>query len=768
MYCFSINGFVWILFIFPVVLSLNGGEPNVCKKDVTFMVTKRESYNQPYQKCTRTWCLSFIDFFRCTRCYHLYRIGYRMHYSRGVRTEYYCCSGYVNSGNKCVPYCPDGCRHACEKNWYGKDCSIECNCNNGGCNPVNGTCYCDPGWVGQTCDTPCEQGKYGPNCVLNCRCMNGALCDPVDGACSCQPGYMGPLMAPLVIQQTGRVHVPAGWTGEICTEECPWNKYGVNCEQDCICYNGVCNSKTGQCSCVPGYYGYSCETDCPAGTFGKNCTQKCSCLNDGTCSHIDGKCSCPIGYSGDNCEVRDRYLYISSDIDLSFSFCDQYNYIISPLYFSNLFNCHEDRYGYNCGNICQCKKDNTLDVSNKCFHERKCSHILVSSRRSRCHHVLSCVPYKSFLSKFDSVLIKWCHNRKSFLSKCFIRSVLINKCHHVRVDVIMFIPVFHHKSFLSKCFIRSVLINWCHHGILSLSRCHSVLINWCHHVRIGVILFCYVVQHKSFCLCFITSVLIIWCYNVRVSIIMFFHVLHHKSFLLVFITTVLINWYHHVRRKNYHCLYAIAYEVLNTIHVYKNKQGHMFGILVIRFKLLDRHLYTCPVVLLDCNAGTGECTCKPGWTGVRCDTACQAPFYGEKCMKICDCLNGGMCHHVTGECQCPAGYQGVSNKHLLFALLVINTPVVCFISWTGLDCNSPCSNYTFGMNCTEKCKCQNGAYCNFVTGTCTCASGYTGDICADKCPTKSFYHNNNNKRVKFQIQMQNTIKLKEKNATAKQ
>ena len=40
-----------------------------------------------------------------------------------------------------------------------------------------------------------------------------------------------------------------------------------------------------------------------------------------------------------------------------------------------------------------------------------------------------------------------------------------------------------------------------------------------------------------------------------------------------------------------------------------------------------------------------------------------------------------------------------------------------------------CPPGTYGADCGETCLCQNGAQCNHVNGQCTCAPGYTGNLC---------------------------------------
>ena len=41
-----------------------------------------------------------------------------------------------------------------------------------------------------------------------------------------------------------------------------------------------------------------------------------------------------------------------------------------------------------------------------------------------------------------------------------------------------------------------------------------------------------------------------------------------------------------------------------------------------------------------------------------------------------------------------------------------------------------CPYGQYGMNCSEKCLCQNNARCDPVNGICTCAPGFMGPLCS--------------------------------------
>ncbi|CAB1456884.1 unnamed protein product [Pleuronectes platessa] len=161
----------------------------------------------------------------------------------------------------------------CASGRYGRACAEICLCtNNGTCNPIDGSCQCFPGWIGEDCSQACPSGHWGPDCLNSCNCHNSAQCSAYDGECRCSPG----------------------WTGLYCTQRCPSGFYGRDCSEVCRCQNGAdCDHITGQCAC---------RTECPAGTFGYGCQQLCECLNNATCDYVTGTCYCSAGYKGIRCD----------------------------------------------------------------------------------------------------------------------------------------------------------------------------------------------------------------------------------------------------------------------------------------------------------------------------------------------------------------------------------------------------------------------------------------------------------------------------------
>uniref|UniRef100_A0A0M3HL46 Laminin EGF-like domain-containing protein n=1 Tax=Ascaris lumbricoides TaxID=6252 RepID=A0A0M3HL46_ASCLU len=62
------------------------------------------------------------------------------------------------------------------------------------CHPTIGACSCRAGFTGASCDSICPLSYYGENCAKKCDCAlgTGSQCDPVNGTCFCAPGYRGP------------------------------------------------------------------------------------------------------------------------------------------------------------------------------------------------------------------------------------------------------------------------------------------------------------------------------------------------------------------------------------------------------------------------------------------------------------------------------------------------------------------------------------------------------------------------------------------------
>lgn len=51
---------------------------------------------------------------------------------------------------------------------------------------------------------------------------------------------------------------------------------------------------------------------------------------------------------------------------------------------------------------------------------------------------------------------------------------------------------------------------------------------------------------------------------------------------------------------------------------------------------------------------------------------------------------------------------------------------------------SDCDDKHWGANCKQQCKCENGALCDPVKGSCRCPPGFNGRYCEESCPAGTF------------------------------
>ncbi|XP_071088254.1 uncharacterized protein [Haliotis cracherodii] len=134
----------------------------------------------------------------------------------------------------------------------------------------------------------------------------------------------------------------------------------------------------------------------------------------------------------------------------------------------------------------------------------------------------------------------------------------------------------------------------------------------------------------------------------------------------------------------------------------------------------------CHCLQATCDPVSGVCPgeCRPGWQGNRCDTECDADYYGVNCMDIC---TNRKCSDVNSSCD---RYNGSCDKE-------------CLPGWRGVDCTQECNNGTYGANCNMTCserKCAGDSSCDHVRGTCTsgCVSGWKGEDCTTACDSQHY------------------------------
>ena len=243
----------------------------------------------------------------------------------------------------------------CDPGWMGPACDMKVseaqpcafNCSSHGvC--MNATCFCDPGFTGSYCElfgpsaTPMPIDLFNASQPLPCggdlSCSERGTC--VDGTCVCDAGYVGPSCETRVsiVQRAclnhcnqhgaclnGTCICDVAWDGPDCSYPslCPGfsPQVGVNCSGHGHCLNGTCvcdrdwvGSDCGSAACVGSCSGHGiCANGtcaCDAGWGGEACLDvNCpnSCSGHGTCEGTLGtlpQCVCDSGWGGADCGYR--------------------------------------------------------------------------------------------------------------------------------------------------------------------------------------------------------------------------------------------------------------------------------------------------------------------------------------------------------------------------------------------------------------------------------------------------------------------------------
>ncbi|XP_067663190.1 multiple epidermal growth factor-like domains protein 10 [Haliotis asinina] len=155
--------------------------------------------------------------------------------------------------------------------------------------------------------------------------------------------------------------------------------------------------------------------------------------------------------------------------------------------------------------------------------------------------------------------------------------------------------------------------------------------------------------------------------------------------------------------------------------------------------LCEVEIYVCSLGLFGescdefCHCGKDTCDhvsglcpgdCRQGWKGDRCDTECDADYYGVNCVNTC---TDRKCSDVSSSCD---RYTGSCDRG-------------CLRGWTGVDCSQECSSGSYGQNCSDSCsdrKCAEISPCDHIRGACVsgCAAGWMGEDCRLVCSNGSY------------------------------
>uniref|UniRef100_A0A087XG25 Laminin subunit alpha 3 n=1 Tax=Poecilia formosa TaxID=48698 RepID=A0A087XG25_POEFO len=177
------------------------------------------------------------------------------------------------------------------------DGALPCDCDKSGstgavCDPVGGQCPCRQHVIGRQCNK-CATGYYGFPYCKPCECGR-RLCDEVTGRCICPPQTVKPTCDSCQ-HQTFSYHPLLG------CENCGCSPTGVNVNAGL-----QCDTVTGQCSCKPRIGGRQCDR-CARGYYRFPDCLPCECNQGGVtadvCHPDTGMCLCKKNVEGVRCDT---------------------------------------------------------------------------------------------------------------------------------------------------------------------------------------------------------------------------------------------------------------------------------------------------------------------------------------------------------------------------------------------------------------------------------------------------------------------------------
>ncbi|CAG2104937.1 unnamed protein product [Medioppia subpectinata] len=579
--------------------------------------------------------------------------------------------------------------------------------------------------------TVCCKGyaEHTDRCIPICAnaCIHGHCIAPE--TCECQPGWGGETCNILIITcpknkwgnscendckcehnskcdaVTGVCTCAPGWQGPNCDSPCSTGFYGYHCIQNCRCEHGDCDHITGACICKAGYRGPLCKEKCSPGTHGDQCTSQCLCQNDGQCDHVSGSCQCPPGWMGEFCTnsctlVENKYGYKGER-------CEE--------------ECPPGTYGLNCEKKCKCFNGGVCDpedghcvckdgwIGLQC-ETRMCSDGLYGPE---CRHICQCHQNNSQL----------CH---PWTGECTCKPINRYNKHIIRA-----------KGYTAELCHRQCAPPSFGANCNEVCDCHNGAL--CHHIT-------------GECLCdagwdgakcekpCITGTFGIGC----------------TQNCSCFGNCVCPPGYAGLRcerpcpptkwgqmcQNNCLCQNSGACDPVDGV----------FGIdCKNQCNCKESNTKSCDHV-------TGECICKIGFSGPRCEfegNYCPKGKWGSNCDKDCTCAEGTACDANNGNiCLCERGWTGVMctkkcisgkfGKNCSESCPVchntaqpchhINGHCLCSPGYSGLHCGEICPSGRYGVDCGQECECyKNGGECNHITGGCSCLPGWKGKTCSEQC-----------------------------------
>ncbi|CAL1545513.1 unnamed protein product [Lymnaea stagnalis] len=663
----------------------------------------------------------------------------------------------------------------CLQGLYGANCSEQCTCDmmsTKHCDKINGTCFCETGWMGDNCDQDIDE------CANNSSmCQANSSCKNTNGSflCVCDEGFS------------------LKFEGIKICEECDEGFYGQSCAARCNCgQHQMCNKVNGSCSCVPGWHGGNCEQDvdeCKDLTHGCNTSMHEECVN------VAGgfNCECSAGFGRSN---EENYC---QDVDLcSPNKCEEVCMEINSntsvkclcqagkhLAMDDISceDCPAWKFGRDCMEHCQCDVSNTAScdkVYGTCdcrdgWEGENCSVDVdecISNSSFSCQNNSHCVNTNgsSYCECDDGF---WDLEKGAiFCEECeegFYGANCSQQCKcgdHYQCDKVNgschCLPYWNG----SNC---NVDVNECDIGT---DNCSSDLHQQCVNIDGGFNCECQPGFEKSchFCECSDLDL----CSN----------------------TSCTNGCYEINANSSFKCLCNDGEKIESDGKSCSECTEWTFG------NMCSKNCTCDTSNTQSWDKVNGTCKCKQGWIGQNCETdvnecnenifscgnnthcvntngsylcecdigyingsdqenqckECNKWKYGKMCGYDCSCeiSNTKSCDNVNGTCQCNEGWKGDncemdidecrdknitcwSNSHCLNT----NGSYVCqchtgFLMSKNLAECQECSQWTYGDMCNNNCTCirNNSKSCNKENGTCECIMGWKGDNCqtdVDEC-----------------------------------
>ncbi|CAH1790594.1 unnamed protein product [Owenia fusiformis] len=613
----------------------------------------------------------------------------------------------------------------------------------------------------------CCQGyaKSGHQCVPICgnQCVHGQCIAP--NTCHCE----------------------TGWEGATCSAQCPQNKWGPNCKNQCYCENGAkCDIFKGSCQCLPGWTGEYCNIPCSQGYFGYHCTSLCMCQNGATCDASSGQCYCDRTWTGPLCTERcpddNPDCGRQRCICQNGGECNERGFCICKPGWQGIacaVRCPQGLYGPECRETCSCYNGATCDpeygkcscpdgyIGDRCEEEctpnrygKNCTEVCQCVNDAICGHTdgrCACAQGYTGHHCEISVCPQFHFSLPECSETCNCHREYSKACHPATGECICQ-PGWSGPQctdpcpapfYGDQCGLQCPCTNGaycdpidgtciCAPGYTGL-YCERACSNDTYGLNCAERCQC---LHDSDC--------------------------NHENG----VCSCAPGWrgmicdqpcphltYGLNCSRECACVHGSCDNIDGTCVCSPGYQGDHCDVEcdLGKFGLDCKQVCDCDWDNAEtCDHVTGACLCKSRWAGLRCDSLCPVDKWGERCDKDCDCKNEGSCKAHDGSCYCQPGWtgddcsqgcpEGRYGQHCgmlcdcMQSLVcdVIDGRCPCPPGYTGANCDEVCLKGSFGIDCAGTCDCKNTGWCNHINGECHCPPGFHGQDCSEACPA-GFY-----------------------------